>query len=119
MESENASTKRYRFGQYEGYESRSQRRLQQDLGVDDVGAVGGPRSSEHAADPGDASHSGTARRGAFRRVATCPPGRRSAELLSRPPGDGRERWEQLEAVGCGRHSVGDDDPPASGPERRR
>ena len=38
MDPENASTKRYRFGQYEGYESRSQRRLQQDLGVDDVGA---------------------------------------------------------------------------------
>jgi hypothetical protein len=38
MDLENASTKRYRFGQYEGYESRSQRRLQEDLGVDELGA---------------------------------------------------------------------------------
>ena len=35
---ENESTKRYWFGQYEGYESRSQRRLREDLGVDEVGA---------------------------------------------------------------------------------
>ena len=38
MDLENASKERYRFGQYEGYESRSQRRLQEDLGVDAVGA---------------------------------------------------------------------------------
>ena len=38
MDPENAYTKRYWFGQYEGYESRSQRRLQEDLGVDEVGA---------------------------------------------------------------------------------
>ena len=38
MDPENASTKRYRFGQYEGYELRSQRRLQEDLGIDEVGA---------------------------------------------------------------------------------
>ena len=35
---ENASTKHYWYGQYEGYASRSQRRLQEDLGVDEVGA---------------------------------------------------------------------------------
>ena len=38
MDPENAHTKRYWFGQYEGYESRSQRRLQEDLLVDEVGA---------------------------------------------------------------------------------
>ena len=38
MDPENASTKRYRFGQYEGYESRSQRRIQDDLGVDEAAA---------------------------------------------------------------------------------
>ena len=30
----NSSPKRYRFGPHEGYESRSQRRLQDDLGID-------------------------------------------------------------------------------------
>ncbi len=38
MMSENASTKRFRYGPYEGYESRSQRRLQKDLEVDEAGA---------------------------------------------------------------------------------
>jgi hypothetical protein len=33
---ENTSPKRYRYGPYEGYESRSQRRLKADLGVDEV-----------------------------------------------------------------------------------
>ena len=31
---ENPSTKQYRYGRSEGYESRSQRRLQADLGID-------------------------------------------------------------------------------------
>ena len=35
---ENLSRKRYYYGQYEGYESRSQRRLHDDLGVDEAGA---------------------------------------------------------------------------------
>jgi hypothetical protein len=35
---ENDSLKRYWFGPYEGYESRSQRRLQDDLGVDEAAA---------------------------------------------------------------------------------
>jgi hypothetical protein len=35
---ENPSPKRYFYGPYEGYESRSQRRLQNDLGVDQAGA---------------------------------------------------------------------------------
>jgi hypothetical protein len=38
MTPENLSRKRYYFGQYEGFESRSQRRLQDDLGVDEAGA---------------------------------------------------------------------------------
>jgi hypothetical protein len=33
---ENTSPKRYWYGPYEGYESRSQRRLKDDLGVDEV-----------------------------------------------------------------------------------
>ena len=33
---ENTSPKRYWYGAYEGYESRSQRRLQVDLGVDEA-----------------------------------------------------------------------------------
>ena len=33
---ENTSPKRYWYGPYEGYESRSQRRLQNDLGVDEA-----------------------------------------------------------------------------------
>jgi hypothetical protein len=33
---ENTSLKRYWYGPYEGYESRSQRRLKDDLGVDEV-----------------------------------------------------------------------------------
>ena len=33
---ENTSPKRYWYGPYEGYESRSQRRLQDDLGVDEA-----------------------------------------------------------------------------------
>ena len=32
------SQKRYWYGPYEGYESRSQRRLQEDLGVDEAAA---------------------------------------------------------------------------------
>jgi len=36
MVPENTSPKRYRYGPYEGYESRRQRRLQDDLGVDDA-----------------------------------------------------------------------------------
>jgi hypothetical protein len=35
---ENPSPKRYRYGPSEGYESRSQRRLQDDLGVDEAAA---------------------------------------------------------------------------------
>jgi len=35
---ENPSPKRYWYGPYEGYESRSQRRLQDDLGVDEIAA---------------------------------------------------------------------------------
>ena len=38
MSSENPSPKRYFYGPYEGYESRSQRRLQNDLGVDEAAA---------------------------------------------------------------------------------
>jgi hypothetical protein len=34
----NSSPKRYWYGPYEGYESRSQRRLQDDLGVDESAA---------------------------------------------------------------------------------
>jgi len=34
----NTSPKRYRYGPYEGHESRSQRRLQNDLGVDEAAA---------------------------------------------------------------------------------
>jgi len=33
---ENTTPKRYRYGPYDGYESRSQRRLQNDLGVNEV-----------------------------------------------------------------------------------
>ena len=33
---ENPSPKRYWYGPYEGYETRSQRRLQDDLGVDEA-----------------------------------------------------------------------------------
>jgi hypothetical protein len=35
---ENPSTKQYRYGRSEGYESRSQRRLQNDLGIDEAAA---------------------------------------------------------------------------------
>jgi len=35
---ENPSPKRYWYGPYEGYESRGQRRLQDDLGVDEAAA---------------------------------------------------------------------------------
>ncbi|MCJ7622522.1 MAG: hypothetical protein MUO76_03390 [Anaerolineaceae bacterium] len=35
---ENSSPKKYWYGPYEGFESRSQRRLQNDLGVDEVAA---------------------------------------------------------------------------------
>ena len=35
---ENTSRKSYWYGPYEGYESRSQRRLQEDLGVDEAAA---------------------------------------------------------------------------------
>jgi len=35
---ENSSKKRYWYGPYEGYQSRSQRRLQEDLGVDEAAA---------------------------------------------------------------------------------
>ncbi len=38
MNPENASTKHYWFGQYEGYELRCQRRLQDDLGLDKAAA---------------------------------------------------------------------------------
>ena len=34
MISDNVSPKRYWYGPYEGYETRSQRRLQNDLGID-------------------------------------------------------------------------------------
>jgi hypothetical protein len=33
---EHTSPKRYRYGPYEGYESRSQRRLKADLGIDEA-----------------------------------------------------------------------------------
>ena len=35
---ENPSPNRYWYGRYEGYETRSQRRLQNDLGVDEAAA---------------------------------------------------------------------------------
>ncbi len=35
---ENSSPKRYWYGPYEGYESRGQRRLQNDLGIDQAAA---------------------------------------------------------------------------------
>jgi hypothetical protein len=35
---ENPPSKKYCYGTYEGYESRSQRRLQKDLGVDEAAA---------------------------------------------------------------------------------
>jgi hypothetical protein len=38
MISEKPSPKRYFYGSYEGFESRSQRRLQNDLGVDEAAA---------------------------------------------------------------------------------
>ena len=38
MNLENPSPKRYRYGPSEGYASRSQRRLQDDLGIDDAAA---------------------------------------------------------------------------------
>ena len=38
MNTENPSSKRYRYSPYEGYEGRSQRRLQDDLGVDETAA---------------------------------------------------------------------------------
>jgi hypothetical protein len=38
MSSENSSPKKYFYGPYEGYESRSRRRLQNDLGVDEAAA---------------------------------------------------------------------------------
>ena len=38
MNPENPSQKRYWYGPYEGYESRCQRRLQEDLGVDEAAA---------------------------------------------------------------------------------
>ncbi|MGZ6346738.1 MAG: hypothetical protein ACXWNC_04095 [Anaerolineales bacterium] len=38
MNPENASPKRFWFGPHEGFESRSQRRLQDDLGVDEAAA---------------------------------------------------------------------------------
>ena len=38
MISENTSRKSYWYGPYEGYESRCQRRLQNDLGVDEAAA---------------------------------------------------------------------------------
>jgi hypothetical protein len=38
MNPENPSPKRYWYGPYEGYETRSQRRLQDDLGVDEAAA---------------------------------------------------------------------------------
>ncbi len=36
MNNENSAPKRYWYGPYEGYESRSQRRLQEDLGADEA-----------------------------------------------------------------------------------
>jgi hypothetical protein len=38
MISDNVSPKRYWYGPYEGYETRSQRRLQNDLGIDEAAA---------------------------------------------------------------------------------
>ena len=38
MTPENTSRKRYWYGQYEGYELRSQHRLQKDLGIDEAAA---------------------------------------------------------------------------------
>jgi hypothetical protein len=38
MNPENPSPKRYWYGPHEGYESRCQRRLQDDLGVDEIAA---------------------------------------------------------------------------------
>ena len=38
MNPESPSPKRYWYGPYEGYESRCQRRLQEDLGVDEAAA---------------------------------------------------------------------------------
>ena len=38
MNPENTSSKRYWYGPYEGYEARSQRRLQDDVGVDEAAA---------------------------------------------------------------------------------
>jgi len=38
MSSDNPSPRRYWYGPYEGYESRGQRRLQDDLGVDEAAA---------------------------------------------------------------------------------
>ena len=38
MNPENPSPKRYWYGPYEGYEARSRRRLQEDLGVDEAAA---------------------------------------------------------------------------------
>jgi hypothetical protein len=38
MNPKNPSPKRYWYGPHEGYESRSQRRLQNDLGVDETAA---------------------------------------------------------------------------------
>ena len=38
MNPENPSQERYWYGPYEGYESRFQRRLQEDLGVDEAAA---------------------------------------------------------------------------------
>ena len=35
---ENPSSNRYRYARFEGYESRSQRRLQDDLGIDQAAA---------------------------------------------------------------------------------
>jgi hypothetical protein len=38
MSPENPSAKQYRYGRSEGYESRIQRRLQDDLGIDEAAA---------------------------------------------------------------------------------
>jgi hypothetical protein len=38
MTPENTSPKRYWYSRHEGYEARSQRRLQDDLGIDDAAA---------------------------------------------------------------------------------
>ncbi len=38
MDPENSSQKRYWYGPSEGYEKRSQRRLQKDLGIDEAAA---------------------------------------------------------------------------------